>query len=512
MAGRKPTGTEVDEWPDQLGRPDQLILVTGATGYIGGRLVPSLLEAGYRVRVLARDPARLGGRTWASQVEVVRGDVLEPESLPAAMEGVNAAYYLIHSMSSGEDFHQRDQTAAENFGQAAEAAGVDRIVYLGGLGDPQADLSRHLRSRQETGEALRRSGIPVTEFRAAIIVGAGSVSFEMVRYLTERLPVMVCPRWVYTRIQPIAIRDVLAYLVASLESEHSRGRVIEIGGRDVLTYGEMMLGYAEVRGLQRMLLPVPVLTPQLSSYWVHWVTPIPAKIARPLIEGLRNEVIVRKPDAREIFPGIEPLDYHTAVGQALDSLEAGQLETSWSDALATTQGDTQPGQFTFQDGMIIERRERLVEAPAEALFSAFTRLGGENGWLYLNWTWRVRGVIDRLFGGVGFRRGRRDPQRLRPGDVVDFMRVEAVEAGRLLRLRAEMKVPGKAWLQFEAIPAPGGRARLALKAFFAPKGLSGLAYWYALYPIHVAIFTGMLARLAEQAERLDCSPGALPLA
>lgn len=497
--------------PADGSRKDKLILVTGATGYIGGRLAPRLLEAGYRVRVLARDPSRLDGREWAGQVEVVRGDVLERETLPAAMEGVHAAYYLIHSMSSGEDFHQRDLTAAENFGRAAKEAGVDRIVYLGGLGDSQADLSQHLRSRHETGEALRSPGVPVTEFRAAIIVGAGSVSFEMIRYLTERVPVMICPRWVYTRIQPIAVRDVLDYLVASLESERSRGRVIEIGGRDVLTYGEMMLGYAEVRGLKRVLLPVPVLTPRLSSYWVHWVTPIPAKIARPLIQGLRNEVIVREPDAREIFPGIEPLDYHTAVEQALGSLEAGHLETSWSDALATTQGDTQPGQFTIQEGMIIERRERLVEASTEALYAAFTRLGGENGWLYLNWTWRVRGVIDRLFGGVGFRRGRRDPQHLRPGDVVDFMRVEAVEPGRLLRLRAEMKVPGKAWLQFEASPAEGGRSRLGLKAFFAPKGLSGLAYWYALYPVHLAIFSGMLAQLAEQAERLDRGNDSLAL-
>jgi uncharacterized protein YbjT (DUF2867 family) len=296
---------------------NSLVLVTGVTGYVGGRLVPELLASGYRVRVLVRDKNRLQGRAWLSQVEVVQGDVLNPASLFMAMPGVSVAYYLIHSMSGSADFDQRDIQAARNFGDAARANGVVRIIYLGGLGDPATDLSKHLRSRQQTGQALQEAGVPVTEFRAAIVVGSGSISFEMIRYLTERVPVMICPRWVFTRVQPIAISDVLNYLVAALETPQSKGRIIEIGGADVITYGDMMLGYARVRGLRRWLLSVPVLTPRLSSYWVHLVTPIPASIARPLIDGLRNEVIVRDEIARELFPQIEPMDYPAAVSLAL---------------------------------------------------------------------------------------------------------------------------------------------------------------------------------------------------
>ena len=477
-----------------------LILVTGATGYIGGRLVPRLLEAGYRVRVLARDPARLVGRSWFDQVEIVPGDVLKPESLKEAVTGVRVAYYLIHSMNGSDNFHQRDLTAARNFGNASRNAGVKRIIYLGGLGDPESDLSKHLRSRQQTGEALRESGVPVTEFRAAVIVGSGSVSFEMIRYLTERVPLMITPQWVYTKIQPIAIRNVLEYMVSALETPESAGKILEIGGKDVMTYGDMMKDYAKVRGLNRMLLPVPVLTPRLSSYWVHLVTPIPAAIAQPLIDGLRNEVIVRDDEARRLFPQIELMGYDRAVQLALKRLEAGQVETSWSDALYTTQGDVPPVVLTTQDGMIIEQRQQIVEASPSALFDAFTSLGGERGWRYMTWAWRMRGIIDRLIGGVGYRRGRRDPNQVRPGDVVDFMRVEEVEPDRLMRLRAEMKVPGKAWLQFEALPINNDRTRFVITAFFAPKGLFGLLYWYVLYPIHAMIFSGMLKKLVKQAE------------
>lgn len=305
-----------------------LILVTGATGYVGGRLVPHLLKEGYRVRLLVRDAKRLQGRPWLGRVEVAEGDVLDPDTLAPALEGVEAAYYLIHSMSGDVNFHQRDLTAARNFGEACKAQSVERIIYLGGLGDPLADLSQHLQSRHQTGEALRQTGVPITEFRAAVIVGSGSISFEMIRYLTERVPLMICPRWVYTRIQPIAIRDVLNYLVAALETPESAGKIIEIGGSEVITYGDMMLGYAEIRGLKRILLPVPVLTPQLSSYWVHWVTPVSASIARPLIEGLRNEVIVRDDQARQLFPHLELWDYRTAVEMALSDLDASQVETS----------------------------------------------------------------------------------------------------------------------------------------------------------------------------------------
>lgn len=477
-----------------------LVLVTGATGYIGGRLVPHLIQAGYRVRVLARDASRLQGRSWASQVEVVQGDVLDPSSLPPAMQDVFAAYYLIHSMS-GKDFHERDLAAARNFGAAAAAAGVQRILYLGGLGDPNADLSMHLRSRQQTGQALSASGVPVTEFRSAIVVGSGSVSFEMIRNLTERLPAMICPQWVYTRVQPIAIRDVLDYLVAALAVDESAGRIIEIGGTDVLTYAEMMLQYAEVRGLRRWLISVPVLTPRLSSYWVHWMTPVPAEIARPLIEGLRNEVIVRDDAAAHLFPAIQPMNYRTAVARALAKLDAGQVETAWSDALASSRGDQPSVELKNQEGMIIERRQAEANASAHDVFSAFTQLGGERGWLYWNWAWQVRGIVDRLVGGVGFRRGRRHPNEVRPGDALDFWRVEAVEADRSLRLRAEMKVPGRAWLLFEARPQGGQKTLLQQTAFFAPKGLSGLLYWYLLYPVHRLIFSGLIRNLAAQAEQ-----------
>jgi uncharacterized protein YbjT (DUF2867 family) len=476
-----------------------IVLVTGATGYIGGRLVPHLLAAGYRVRVLARDPQRLQGRSWLDQVEVARGDVFDLPSLQAAMQGVKVAYYLVHSMSSSSDFEHKDVLAAENFGKTARQNIVEQIIYLGGLGDSQTDLSQHLRSRQETGDALRREGAPVTEFRAAIVVGAGSVSFEMIRYLTERLPVMVCPRWVYTRVQPIAINDVLDYLVAALEEPQCRGQTIEIGGADVLTYGDMMTGFAQARGLRRMLLPVPVLTPRLSSYWVHIVTPIPAGISRPLIDGLRNEVIVHNDTARQLFPGIQPLSYQAAVELALADLEAHAVETSWSDALVTSQGDIVPVTLTTQAGMIIERRQLIAQASSAQVYAMVSRLGGDTGWLYYNWAWRVRGIMDRLVGGVGLRRGRRDPLDLRPGDAVDFWRVEAAEPGRRLLLQAEMKVPGRAWLQFEIAPHDEGQTRLIQTAFFAPKGLSGLAYWYLLYPIHRVIFSGMIRKVAERA-------------
>jgi len=476
------------------------VLVTGATGYVGGRLVPRLLESGYPVRVLVRDSGRLQGRPWRDQVEIVQGDVLDPASLAPAMNGVEMAYYLVHSMSGHQDFHERDLVAARNFGAAALAAGVRRIVYLGGLGDPDADLSQHLRSRHETGRALGESGVPVTEFRSAIVVGSGSVSFEMIRNLTERLPAMICPRWVYTRVQPIAIRNVMDYLVAALETPESAGRIVEIGGADVLTYGEMMTQYAEVRGLRRWLVPVPVLTPRLSSYWVHWVTPVPAEIARPLIQGLRNEVVVRDDIARRLFPGIQPMDYRTAVARALAKLDAGEVETAWSDALASSSGDRPSVVLKNQEGMIIEHRQQEVAAPADRVYAAFTSLGGEQGWLYWNWAWRVRGWADRLVGGVGMRRGRRHPTEVRVGEAVDFWRVEAVEPDRLLRLRAEMKVPGRAWLQFEVRPHDHDRSSLKQTAFFAPKGLLGLAYWYVLYPVHGYIFSGMIQKVARKAE------------
>ncbi len=485
-----------------------LVMVTGATGYVGGRLVPRLLDEGYPVRVLARDPSRLLGRSWSDRVEVVEGDALKEETLSAAMEGVSTVYYLIHSMSSSADFQRRDLEAARRLGRVAAAAGVRRIIYLGGLGDPATALSAHLRSRQETGAALRESGVPVTEFRAATIVGSGSVSFEMIRYLAERLPVMICPRWIFARDQPIAIRDVLSYLIDALGVPESAGQIVEIGGSQVLTYAEMLMGYARVRGMQRFLLPVPVLTPRLSAYWVHLVTPIPSSIAYPLIDGLRSETVVRDDSASRLFPYIRPIDYETAVRLALERLETGHVETAWSGALATSQGDVLPVTLTHEEGIILERRHLKVDASPEAVFRSFTGLGGTRGWLYANWLWVLRGELDRLVGGVGFRRGRRHPDEVHPGEALDFWRVEAVEPNRLLRLRAEMRVPGRAWLQFESEPQADGSTLLHQTAYFVPKGLSGLAYWYILYPIHSMIFSGLILKLARRAEAIRRSCGA----
>jgi uncharacterized protein YbjT (DUF2867 family) len=431
---------------------------------------------------------------------VATGDVLGPTGLEEALADVEVAYYLIHSMAGGAGFHERDVVAARGFARAAAAAGVSRIVYLGGLGDPAADISDHLRSRQDTGDALREAGVPVTELRAAVVVGSGSVSFEMIRYLTERLPVMICPKWVYTRVQPIGVDDLLRYLVAVLDVPESSARIIEVGGADVRTYGDMMLGYAEARGLHRRLQPVPVLTPKLSSYWVHLVTPIPSTIARPLIEGLGSEVVVRDDTARRLFPQIHPVDYMTAVRAAVSSLESGEVETSWADALVTSGSAAAPRVLTQQAGMMIERRRQQISAAPADVFAVCLRIGGKHGYGYADWTWEVRGALDRLVGGVGLRRGRRDPDDLRVGDALDFWRVEAVEPGRLLRLRAEMKVPGRAWLQFETLPRSGGTL-LVQTAYFAPKGLPGLLYWYSLYPVHGAIFSGMIAALAAAASR-----------
>jgi len=481
----------------------QTILVTGVTGYIGGRLIPYLLEAGYNVRVIVRgNKDRLVDRSWFSQIEVVVADALKPETLPAAMQGIDAAYYLIHSMRGNSRFHERDQTAARNFGTAAHEANVERIIYLGGLGKESDELSEHLQSRQETGEYLRESGVPVTEFRAAIVVGSGSVSFEMIRHLTERVPIMICPKWVFTKIQPIAIFDLLDYLVAALKTPESADRIIEIGGANVITYGDMMLGYAAERKLARRLVPVPLLTPYLSSLWVHLVTPIPSKIARPLIKGLRNEVIVTNDDARRIFPNIKPADYEGALKRALRRIRSGDLETVWSDAISSTLGDRAPYTLAAEQGMYIDYHERQISADVDRVYHAFTTLGGQNGWPPYTWLWRIRGIMDRMVGGIGLRRGRRDPVTLRVGDALDFWRVEDVIEGDRLLLRAEMKLPGRAWLRFVTIPYADGTSQLQQTAFFAPKGLFGFLYWWSVYPLHKIVFPGMLNNIAERAEAL----------
>jgi uncharacterized protein YbjT (DUF2867 family) len=484
-----------------------LVLVTGVTGYVGGRLVPHLLEQGYRVRVLLRgNAARLNGRSWKDQVEIALGDVLVPSSLTAAMQGINVAYYLIHSMGGHTEFSTRDIQAAENFAAAAANAGVEKIIYLGGLGDPNSNLSKHLQSRQQTGDALRQFDVPVTEFRAGMVVGSGSLSFEMVRNLTERLPVMIAPRWVYTKTQPIAIRDVLNYLVAALQTPASQGKIIEIGAPDVLTYAEMMMTYARIRGLRRLIIRVPVLTPRLSSYWVHWMTPVSASVATPLIEGLRNELLVRDRSARDLFPAIDPLDFETAVRLALERIEEGDIETLWSDAFASSQGDIKPVHLTQEQGMLIERRQKMVDAPPPAVFQAFSGLGGDRGWPPHNWLWQIRGAMDRLVGGVGMRRGRRHPNELRQGEALDFWRVEMIQPNQLLRLRAEMKLPGQGWLQFEANEGDDGSTDLIQTSYFASKGLSGMLYWYGLYPLHGLIFSRMIDSIAQRANEISHTP------
>jgi uncharacterized protein YbjT (DUF2867 family) len=478
-----------------------IILVTGATGYVGGRLVPRLLDAGYRVRCLVRDPDRLQGRSWLKRVEVVSGDALSREPLIDAMQAVSAAYYLIHGKQGGQISANRDLEVARNFAEAARDANVGRIIYLGELVDPTADLSPYLRARHETGYILRYSSVPVTEFRAGMIVGSGSALFEMIRYLTERQPVLVCPAWFFSEAQPIAIRDVLSYLIDALKTPDSTGRMIEIGGPTRLTYADMMLGYAKERDLKRTLIRTPFYAPRLSAYWVHMVTPIHWRVLLPLIEGLRARLIVRDGAARELFPQIQPIDFQTAVHLALGRILRDNVETSWSDALVTVAGDVKPYQFVVEEGMYVEKRQQLLDLSPRDVFRSYTGIGGERGWLYMDWSWGMRGWMDKAVGGVGLRRGRRHPDEIRAGESLDFWRVEEVQKDRLMRLRAEMKLPGKAWLQFESEPKEG-KTLFTVTAYFAPHGLFGFLYWYAMWPFHKFIFDGLTRQVASRARVL----------
>jgi uncharacterized protein YbjT (DUF2867 family) len=432
-------------------------------------------------------------------VEVVEADALKRDTLGRALADVDTAYYLIHSMKSGGKFEELDRAAAEHFGQTARACGVKHIVYLGGLGGQGPNLSKHLRSRHEVGDILRQSGVRVTEFRASIIVGAGSISFEMIRYLTERIPIMICPRWVYTRVQPIAVDDVLAYLAAAAKKSGRDNRIIEIGGSEVLTYGDMMKVYAKLRGLRRTLIRVPVLTPHLSAYWVHWVTPIRACFAHPLIEGLRSETVADTKDAQQVFPEICPISYVEAVTAALSDLNpdayaavfVGKPETSGKGCTVKS---------ATLDGMIIEWYETAVAACPARVFEVVSSLGGENGWLYADGLWKLRAALDRLIGGVGLRRSESLTRHRKIGDTVDFFRVEAVDPPDSLRLRAEMKLPGAAWIEFEVKSGGPKEAKLLISMFYAPKGLLGLLYWYALCVPHRLMFSRMIRRIASKAE------------
>jgi uncharacterized protein YbjT (DUF2867 family) len=482
----------------------KLILVTGATGYVGGRLVPRLLEAGYRVRCLVRDPSRLQGRPWLKRVEVAAGDALNPDELAPAMQGVSVAYYLMHGKQGGKNSAERDLQAARNFAQAAEDENIEQIIYLGELVDPTANLSPYLRSRHETGFVLRHGKVPVTEIRAGMIIGSGSALFEMIRYLTEREPILTCPAWFFSLAQPIAIRDVLSYLLDTLKTPEAVGRVIEVGGPSRLTYADMLLGYARERNLRRWLIRTPFYAPRLSAYWVHMVTPIHWRVVAPLIEGLRANLIVRDETARKLFPHIQPIDYQTAVHLALGRVQRDNVETRWADALVTEAGDVKPYVFTVEDGLFIERRQVMLDLPPETVFRSYSGIGGARGWLYMDWAWAIRGWMDKAIGGVGLRRGRRHPDEVNTGEALDFWRVEAVEKNRLMRLRAEMIVPGKAWLQFESTPAEEDKNKtlFTVTAYFEPYGLPGFLYWYAMWPFHKFIFDGLARRLASRARVL----------
>lgn len=483
-----------------------LVAVTGVTGYVGGRLVPELLEAGYRVRAIARNPARLRDRPWFGEVDAVKADAGDLEQIGAALAGVDVAYYLIHALDSGSRFEARDRRTALTFARAAREAGVRRIVYLGGLIPEGEPLSPHLESRTEVGEILLASGVPTTVLRAAVILGSGSASFEMMRYLTERLPAMTTPRWVDNRIQPIAIRDVLRYLVGSATMPPEVNRTFDIGGPDVLTYRQMMHRYAAVAGLsRRIIVGVGVLTPRLSSLWVSLVTPVPAGIARPLVESLVHEVICDEHDIARWVP--DPpgglLGFDDAVRLALQRIQEAEVVTRWSSAsVPGAPSDPLPSDPDWAGGSLYrdERRTR-VDAPADVVWQVLQAVGGERGWYSWPLAWRVRGLLDRVSGGPGLRRGRRDPRRLLVDDAVDFWRVEEVVPGRLLRLRAEMRLPGLAWLELAVRPEPGGGSTLRQVATFHPHGLAGQAYWWLVAPFHGIVFGGMQRGMRAEAER-----------
>ena len=480
-------------------RARPLLLVTGASGYIGGRLMRALHDAGARVRCMARRPDELRARVPAD-VDVVRGDVLDAASLTDALDGVDTAYFLIHAMATPRDFAREECEGARSFAQAALAARVRRIVYLGGLGSDEG-LSPHLASRHEVGRILRDSGVPTIELRASVILGSGSLSFELVRALVERLPVMLTPRWVSTRTQPIAIGDVIAYLAAAAEVAVEGSTIVEIGGSDRVSYLDLMREYASQRGLRRIFIRVPFLTPWLSGRWLGLVTPVYARVGQKLIDGVRNETVVTSPIAAELFPAIVPRGMREAIAQALANEDRELAETRWSDARSSI-GRTQPWGGRALGSRRVDSRDVVVERPPAVAFRPIERIGGSNGWYYGDWLWRLRGLLDLLAGGAGMRRGRRDPESLRVGDAVDFWRVEAIEPSRLLRLRPEMKLPGRAWLQFEISPSAKGSV-IRQTAMFEPRGLLGLLYWYALYPVHGLIFGGMLRGIARAAERTE---------
>ncbi|MDF1744397.1 MAG: SDR family oxidoreductase [Gimesia sp.] len=481
--------------PDTLDSDSGLILLTGATGYVGGRLLQALEQRGGRLRCMARRPEILLPRVSAS-TEVVAGDVLDRESLGPALEGVKVAYYLIHSMGDNGSFEENDRVAARNFAEAARAAGVARIIYLGGLGNEDEELSAHLRSRQEVGQILSESGVPVLEFRASIVIGSGSLSFEMIRSLVERLPVMITPKWVMRSAQPIAIEDLIAYLLAALDLPLSDSQVYEIGGADQVSYAEIMRVYAACRGLRIRMIPVPVLTPYLSSLWLGLVTPLYARIGRKLIESIVHSTVVCDARALEVFE-IQPMGIKAAVERALENEEQEFAETRWTDSLSSS--GALPAWTGVRFGTrLVDSRSIEVDRPPAVAFHPIQKIGGDTGWYACNWLWHLRGVLDLLVGGVGMRRGRAHDENLRVGDTIDFWRVESYEPDHRLRLIAEMKLPGRAWLEFE-VTGNDDSSRITQTAIYDPVGLWGRIYWYAVCPLHYFVFSGMLRNIAKAA-------------
>ena len=479
------------------------VLVTGATGYVGGRLIPALLDAGYRVRAMGRSMDKLGCRPWAHHpdVELVVGDVLDPDSLRQAAEGCEAAYYLVHSMIAQKDkFVEADRRAARNMVAAAEGAGLKRMIYLGGLAEAgDGVLSKHLQSRIEVADILQSGPVPTTDLRAPMILGSGSASFEILRYLVERLPVMITPRWVRSINQPIAIRDVIAYLVGCLAHEETVGETFDIGGPEVITYRDLLDIYAREAGLRkRLIIPVPVLTPTLSAYWIHLISPVPTSIALPLTEGLTSDAVCTENRIRDIMPR-KLLNCHEAIRLALDRLKQQQVDTCWMDAGELIEPEwAHCGDAGWAGGTIMTCGYRAqIQASAEDLWEPVRSIGGKTGWYYLDVLWQLRGAMDRAVGGVGLRRGRRHPTELMVGDALDFWRVLAVEPPHRLLLLAEMKTPGEALLEFQITPLGDDRAELQMLSRFLPRGLAGILYWYGLYPFHEWIFYGMLKSMAR---------------
>jgi uncharacterized protein YbjT (DUF2867 family) len=474
-----------------------LILITGASGYVGGRLLPSLEAQGYRLRCLARRPEILTPKVGPS-TDVVAGDVLDRPSLDAAMRGVDVAYYLVHSMSSTGSFEETDRQAARNFSEAAKAAGVKGLIYLGGLGSDEEELSAHLRSRHEVGDILRQSGLPVCEFRAAAVIGSGSASFELIRALVERLPIMLTPRWCKGKTQPIAIDDLLDYLIEALRIPLSHYRIYEVGGADQVSYADMMQAYGRQRGLTPRIIPVPVLTPWLSALWLGLITPVYARIGRAIIESIVHVTVVRDQAARTTF-SVRPMGIDAAIHRALAHEETHFAATRWSDALSSSGKLPSWGGVQFGT-RLVDSRTVSVDAPPDVVFKCVERIGGDHGWYAWNWLWRVRGFIDLLEGGVGLRRGRPSSTTLHVGDTVDSFRVESIEPNRRLRLISEMHLYGRAWLEFEVTEA-GASTTIRQTAIFDPVGLLGRLYWYTLYVPHQFVFSGMLRGIAQAALR-----------